>query len=289
MKSRVCESAREGKRPSNNNYNIITRENKMELVYRNYNITNEDMNKIIDMYKTSNMDTQWILDRVNKNTICEEDMIYDYMVDQDLLLQIIFGHFEAKVNYMVIKKYGILDTDIASSMLYDIVLLMEKPNVHNFYGYIVTSIKWKISKKINLEVFYPSLSINEINDLHKLNGKLADSLESKLTDKEQKRLNYINEKIVKHSNLDGFVGEDGETTLGDMIADPNAQLPFEYLEEEPEYRYKDTLDVLTEDERELIDLKYGRKLTHNAVAHLLGCSEKTVRNRLKKVVNKIEL
>ncbi|MEM7791938.1 MAG: sigma-70 family RNA polymerase sigma factor [Verrucomicrobiota bacterium] len=142
------------------------------------------------------------------------------------------------------------------------------------------------SKTIRLPVHL----VDKIARIRKVTAELADELGREPTDEEiayvmnlpVNKIAHLKTVSVRPSSLDAPVGEDGDTSFGDLVGDDNQLTPFEDLRQKNQtHGIYDVIDQLEDREAEIIRLRFGldgdRPLTLEEVGEKFNVTRERVR------------
>ncbi|WP_425609232.1 sigma-70 family RNA polymerase sigma factor [Thalassobacterium sedimentorum] len=142
------------------------------------------------------------------------------------------------------------------------------------------------SKTIRLPVHL----VDRIAKMRKITAELADELDREPTDEEigyamdmpVNKVAHLKSVSIRPASLDAPVGEDGETTFGELVGDDNEASPLENLQEKSmSHDIKSVIDRLEEREAEIIQLRFGldgnRPLTLEEVGERFDVTRERVR------------
>ncbi|WPJ94955.1 sigma-70 family RNA polymerase sigma factor [Coraliomargarita algicola] len=142
------------------------------------------------------------------------------------------------------------------------------------------------SKTIRLPVHL----VDRIAKMRKVTAQLADELDREPADEEiafamdmpVNKVAHLKSVSIRPASLDAPVGEDGETTFGELVGDDNEATPLENLQEKSMSNdIKSVIDRLEEREAEIIQLRFGldgnRPLTLEEVGERFDVTRERVR------------
>lgn len=118
------------------------------------------------------------------------------------------------------------------------------------------------SKTIRLPVHL----VDRIARMRKITAQLADELDREPTDEEIayamdmpiNKVAHLKSVSVRPASLDAPVGEDGDTTFGELVGDDKGITPYENLQEKSmSENIKSVIDRLDDREAEIIQLRFG--------------------------------
>ncbi len=142
------------------------------------------------------------------------------------------------------------------------------------------------SKTIRLPVHL----VDRIAKMRKITAQLADELDREPDDEEiayamdmpVNKIAHLKSVSIRPASLDAPVGEDGETTFGELVGDDNEATPLENLQEKSmSSDIKSVIDRLEDREAEIIQLRFGldgnRPLTLEEVGERFDVTRERVR------------
>lgn len=142
------------------------------------------------------------------------------------------------------------------------------------------------SKTIRLPVHL----VDKIAKIRKVTAQLADELDREPSDEEigyvigmpVNKVAHLKSVSVRPSSLDAPVGEDGDTSFGELVGDENQTTPLEDLQEKStNENIRSVLGLLDEREAEIIQLRFGldgdRPLTLEEVGEKFNVTRERVR------------
>ncbi len=142
------------------------------------------------------------------------------------------------------------------------------------------------SKTIRLPVHL----VDRIAKMRKITAELADELDREPTDEEiaysmglpVNKVAHLKSVSVRPASLDAPVGEDGDTTFGELVGDENEASPLDNLQEKSiSNDIKSVIDRLEDREAEIIQLRFGldgnRPLTLEEVGEKFDITRERVR------------
>ncbi len=146
------------------------------------------------------------------------------------------------------------------------------------------------SKTIRLPVHL----VDRIAKMRKVTSQLADELDREPSDEEiayamdlpVNKVAHLKSVSVRPSSLDAPVGEDGDTTFGELVGDDNESTPFENLHEKSMSR--DICDVISQlegREAEIIQLRFGLNGDHPMTLEEVGERFAITRERVRQIQN----
>ena len=134
-----------------------------------------------------------------------------------------------------------------------------------------------------------------VNRMARISSQLHQELGREPTDEEVGALLHISADRVRELNqvlpqpvsLDGFVGEDQDTPLSDMVADDDATTTESVAEQRLlADRVRDTLQTLTPRERRVIELRFGLIGDKNETLTSIGREIGVTRERIRQIESK---
>lgn len=142
------------------------------------------------------------------------------------------------------------------------------------------------SKTIRLPVHL----VDRIAKMRKITAELADELDREPSDEEiaysmdmsVNKVAHLKSVSVRPASLDAPVGEDGETTFGELVGDENEATPLDNLQEKSiSNDIKSVIDRLEDREAEIIQFRFGldgnRPLTLEEVGEKFDITRERVR------------
>jgi len=139
-----------------------------------------------------------------------------------------------------------------------------------------------------------------VNRMARISSQLHQELGREPTDEEVGALLHISADRVRELNqvlpqpvsLDGFVGEDQDTPLSDMVADDDATTIESVAEQRLlADRVRDTLQTLTPRERRVIELRFGligdKDETLTSIGREIGVTRERIRQIESKALRKL--
>ncbi|MGB1128243.1 MAG: sigma-70 family RNA polymerase sigma factor [Opitutales bacterium] len=146
------------------------------------------------------------------------------------------------------------------------------------------------SKTIRLPVHL----VDRIAKMRKITAQLADELDREPTDEEiayamdmpVNKIAHLKSVSVRPSSLDAPVGEDGDTTFGELVGDENEATPLENLQEKSmSHDIKSVIGQLDEREARIIQLRFGLDGSHPLTLEEVGEQFKITRERVRQIQN----
>jgi RNA polymerase primary sigma factor len=142
------------------------------------------------------------------------------------------------------------------------------------------------SKTIRLPVHL----VDRIARMRKVTAQLADELDREPSDEEigyamdmpVNKVAHLKSVSIRPASLDAPVGEDGDTTFGELVGDENEATPLDSLEEKSiSHDIKSVIGRLEDREAEIIHLRFGldgnRPLTLEEVGERFDITRERVR------------
>ncbi len=142
------------------------------------------------------------------------------------------------------------------------------------------------SKTIRLPVHL----VDKISRMRKVTAQLADELDREPTDEEigyamdmpVNKVAHLKSVSVRPASLDAPVGEEGDTSFGELVGDENQATPLENLQEKSTNSdIRSVISLLEEREGEIIRLRFGldgnRPLTLEEVGEKFDITRERVR------------
>ena len=146
------------------------------------------------------------------------------------------------------------------------------------------------SKTIRLPVHL----VDKIALMRRITAKLADELDREPTDEEIaytmgmpiNKVAHLKSVSVRPSSLDAPVGEDGDTSFGDLVSDDNQTTPLENLQEKSlSNDMHDIIAHLEEREADIIRLRFGLNGDHPMTLEEVGEQFDITRERVRQIQN----
>lgn len=146
------------------------------------------------------------------------------------------------------------------------------------------------SKTIRLPVHL----VDRIAKMRKVTAELADELDREPTDEEiaytmglpVNKIAHLKSVSVRPSSLDAPVGEDGDTTFGELVGDENEASPLDNLQEKSiSNDIKSVIDQLDDREAEIIHLRFGLDGNHPLTLEEVGERFDITRERVRQIQN----
>lgn len=146
------------------------------------------------------------------------------------------------------------------------------------------------SKTIRLPVHL----VDRISKMRKITAQLADELDREPTDEEiayvmglpVNKVAHLKSVSVRPSSLDAPIGEDGETTFGELVGDENEASPLENLQEKSMSNdIKAVINQLEDREAEIIHLRFGLDGNHPLTLEEVGEKFDITRERVRQIQN----
>ena len=134
-----------------------------------------------------------------------------------------------------------------------------------------------------------------VNRMARISSQLHQELGREPTDEEvgallhmsADRVRELNQVLPQPVSLDGFVGEDQDTPLSDMVADDDATTIESVAEQRLlADRVRDTLQTLTPRERRVIELRFGLIGDKNETLTSIGREIGVTRERIRQIESK---
>lgn len=146
------------------------------------------------------------------------------------------------------------------------------------------------SKTIRLPVHL----VDRIARMRKITAQLADELDREPTDEEiayamalpVNKVAHLKSVSVRPSSLDAPIGEDGDTTFGELVGDENEATPLENLQEKSMSRdLRDIISQLEDREAKIIQLRFGLNGEHPLTLEEVGEQFNITRERVRQIQN----
>ena len=146
------------------------------------------------------------------------------------------------------------------------------------------------SKTIRLPVHL----VDRIAKMRKITGQLADQLDREPSDEEiayemglpVNKVAHLKSVSVRPSSLDAPIGEDGDTTFGELVGDENEATPFETFQDKSMSNdIRDVIAQLEDREAEIIQLRFGLNGDHPLTLEEVGERFDVTRERVRQIQN----
>ncbi|HKK19682.1 MAG TPA: sigma-70 family RNA polymerase sigma factor [Opitutales bacterium] len=146
------------------------------------------------------------------------------------------------------------------------------------------------SKTIRLPVHL----VDRIAKMRKITAELAEELDREPTDEEiayemdlpVNKVAHLKSVSVRPSSLDAPVGEDGDTTFGELVGDENESSPLDNLQEKSMSNdIRSVIDQLEDREAEIIHLRFGLDGNHPLTLEEVGERFEITRERVRQIQN----
>jgi RNA polymerase primary sigma factor len=146
------------------------------------------------------------------------------------------------------------------------------------------------SKTIRLPVHL----VDRISKMRKITAALADELDREPTDEEIayamdlpiNKVAHLKSVSVRPASLDAPIGEDGDTTFGDMVGDENEASPLDNLQgKSVSNDIKSVIGQLEDREAEIIHLRFGLDGNHPLTLEEVGERFEITRERVRQIQN----
>jgi RNA polymerase primary sigma factor len=146
------------------------------------------------------------------------------------------------------------------------------------------------SKTIRLPVHL----VDRIAKMRKVTAQLADELDREPSDEEiaylmdmpVNKVAHLKSVSIRPASLDAPVGEDGETTFGELVGDGNEATPLENLQEKSVSQdIKSVIGRLEDREAEIIQLRFGLDGNHPLTLEEVGERFAITRERVRQIQN----
>lgn len=146
------------------------------------------------------------------------------------------------------------------------------------------------SKTIRLPVHL----VDRISKMRKVTAQLAEELDREPTDEEiaymmdmpVNKVAHLKSVSVRPSSLDAPVGEDGDTSFGDLVGDDNQATPFEDLQQKTMSNdIKSVINLLEDRESEIIQLRFGLDGSRPLTLEEVGEKFDITRERVRQIQN----
>jgi RNA polymerase primary sigma factor len=146
------------------------------------------------------------------------------------------------------------------------------------------------SKTIRLPVHL----VDRIAKMRKVTAQLADELDREPSDEEiaylmdmpVNKVAHLKSVSIRPASLDAPVGEDGETTFGELVGDENEATPLENLQEKSVSQdIKSVIGRLEDREAEIIQLRFGLDGNHPLTLEEVGERFAITRERVRQIQN----
>lgn len=146
------------------------------------------------------------------------------------------------------------------------------------------------SKTIRLPVHL----VDRISRMRKVTAQLADELDREPSDEEigyamdmpVNKVAHLKSVSIRPASLDAPVGEDGDTTFGELVGDDNETTPLENLQDKSMSNdIKSVIDRLDDREAEIIQLRFGLDGNRPLTLEEVGERFKITRERVRQIQN----
>ncbi|MFT5836541.1 MAG: RNA polymerase primary sigma factor [Candidatus Azotimanducaceae bacterium] len=146
------------------------------------------------------------------------------------------------------------------------------------------------SKTIRLPVHL----VDRIAKMRKVTAQLADELDREPSDEEiayimdmpVNKVAHLKSVSIRPASLDAPIGEDGDTTFGELVGDENEATPLENLQEKSMSNdIKSVINRLEDREAEIIQLRFGLDGNHPLTLEEVGERFKITRERVRQIQN----
>lgn len=146
------------------------------------------------------------------------------------------------------------------------------------------------SKTIRLPVHL----VDRIAKMRKITGELAEELDREPTDEEiayamdmpVNKIAHLKSVSVRPSSLDAPVGEDGDTSFGELVGDENQSTPLENLQQKNVSNdIKSVINLLEPREAEIIQLRFGLDGSRPLTLEEVGEKFEITRERVRQIQN----
>jgi RNA polymerase primary sigma factor len=212
----------------------------------------------------------------------------DRMISANLRLVVKIAH-----DY---NNFGLPLLDLISEGNIGLIKAVERFDPHKG-GKLSTYAAWWIKQSIKRALANQSKTIrlpvhlvDKIAKIRKVTAQLADELDREPSDEEigytigmpVNKVAHLKSVSVRPSSLDAPIGEDGDTSFGELVSDENQTTPLENLQEKStNENIRSVLGLLEEREAEIIQLRFGldgdRPLTLEEVGEKFEVTRERVR------------
>lgn len=212
----------------------------------------------------------------------------DRMISANLRLVVKIAH-----DY---NNFGLPLLDLISEGNIGLIKAVERFDPHKG-GKLSTYAAWWIKQSIKRALANQSKTIrlpvhlvDKIAKIRKVTAQLADELDREPSDEEigytigmpVNKVAHLKSVSLRPSSLDAPVGEDGDTSFGELVSDENQTTPLENLQEKStNENIRSVLGLLEEREAEIIQLRFGldgdRPLTLEEVGEKFEVTRERVR------------
>ena len=212
----------------------------------------------------------------------------DRMISANLRLVVKIAH-----DY---NSFGLPLLDLISEGNIGLIKAVERFDPHKG-GKLSTYAAWWIKQSIKRALANQSKTIrlpvhlvDKIAKIRKVTAQLADELDREPSDEEigytigmpVNKVAHLKSVSVRPSSLDAPIGEDGDTSFGELVSDENQTTPLENLQEKStNENIRSVLGLLEEREAEIIQLRFGldgdRPLTLEEVGEKFEVTRERVR------------
>lgn len=144
------------------------------------------------------------------------------------------------------------------------------------------------SKTIRLPVHL----VDKIAKMRRVTAQLADELDREPSDEEigyvmgmpVNKVAHLKQVSVRPSSLDAPIGEDGDTSFGEMVGDENQHTPLENLQQKSMSNdIQSVIGLLEEREGEIIRLRFGLDGNHPLTLEEVGERFNITRERVRQI------
>ena len=183
-------------------------------------------------------------------------------------MQFIIEGFIDRINYQSFKLLGFYDDDITADIIYELTTSwIYKDGIDSYYDWINSSIYYYIKNECDRETF-KGLTDWEIRKFQNM---------------------YKKKKCKEDYDKDEYFKIESKILNIDPIDDKTYYNVKKEEVNEADYIYKNSLNCLSQDEKDLLELYYIKKIKQKEIGEIYGVTKMAISKRLKKIKNKIKL